>query len=81
MDVSEESPTPEQPVDELASLRDEVTRLRKSHTKISHGILEPLVTLHVAQNLRPVAYELKLSNWKMTFVDGNETSSGSATAS
>ena len=29
MDVSEESPTPEQPVDELASLRDEVTRLRK----------------------------------------------------
>ena len=28
MDVSEDSPTPEQPVDELAALRDEVTRLR-----------------------------------------------------
>ncbi len=28
MDVSEDSPTPEQPADELASLRDEVARLR-----------------------------------------------------
>ena len=28
MDVSEDPPTPEQPADELASLRDEVARLR-----------------------------------------------------
>ncbi len=55
--------------------------LLKSPTKTSQEILEPRVTLHAAQNLRPVAYELKLSNWKMTFVDGNETSSGSATTS